>query len=52
MKATWTLVNAKEGTDGTLVETQERTNVWAWKRPSQDGQALTYVQAGGRRDLR
>ena len=33
------LVNVKEGADGTLVETQERTNVWAWKRPGQDGQA-------------
>ena len=27
------LVNVKEGADGTLVETQERTNVWAWKHP-------------------
>ena len=46
------LVNVKEGADGTLVETQERTNVWAWKHPGQDGQAPTYVRAGGRRDLR
>ena len=37
----------KEGADGTLVETQERTNVWAWKRPGQDGQAPTYVRVEG-----
>ena len=41
------LVNVKEGADGTLVETQERTNVWAWKRPVQDGQAPTYVRVEG-----
>ena len=41
------LVNVKEGADGTLVETQERTNVWAWKRPGQDGQAPTYVRVEG-----
>lgn len=26
-----TLVNVKENEDGTLVETQERTGLWAWK---------------------
>ena len=41
------LVNVKEGADGTLVETQERTNVWAWKRPGQDGRAPTYVRVEG-----
>lgn len=40
-----TLVNAKfEG--GGLVEAAERTGIWAWKHPHQDG-AVTYTQLKG-----
>ncbi len=40
-----TLVNAKY--DGeTLVETEERTGIWAWKHPHHDG-TLTYAKLAG-----
>ena len=32
-----TLVNAKEGEDGTLIEASEHTGRWAWKHPHSDG---------------
>ena len=32
-----TLVNAREGADGEILETEERTNVWAWKYVHRDG---------------
>ena len=32
-RARSTLVNAKDDQDGNLVETTERTGLWAWKRP-------------------
>ena len=32
-----TLVNAVENADGTLAETDKRTNVWAWKCPNATG---------------
>ncbi len=32
-----TLVNVKEGSDGSLVECKERTGVWAWKKPRENG---------------
>ena len=38
-QGTVTLVNTKEQADGSLVECQERTNVWAWKRVNPDGSA-------------
>ncbi|MCI5500160.1 MAG: ABC transporter ATP-binding protein/permease [Clostridiales bacterium] len=41
------LVNAKENADGSLSETPERTNLWAWKRPAKDGQGPTYVKVEG-----
>ena len=41
-----TLVNAKENSDGTLTECEERTNVWAWKHPHHDG-TLTYTKLQG-----
>lgn len=41
-----TLVNAREQTDGTLVECPERTNVWAWKHPHHDG-TITYTRLQG-----
>lgn len=40
-----TLVNAKY-VDGVLTETQEKTNVWAWKHPHHDGR-LEYVEVKG-----
>ena len=40
-----TLVNAKK-VDGKIVETEERTGMWAWKHPHHDG-TLTYVELKG-----
>ncbi len=40
-----TLVNAKE-VDGKLVETTERTGLWAWKHPHSDG-TTTYTKLTG-----
>lgn len=39
------LVNAKYE-NGNLVETTERTNVWAWKHPHEDG-TVTYTEVKG-----
>ncbi len=41
-----TLVNARENADGSLSECGERTNVWAWKHPHQDG-TVTYTRLTG-----
>lgn len=41
-----TLVKVQEK-DGELVETQEKTGIWAWKHPHQDG-SLTYTRLQGR----
>ncbi|MBE5776685.1 MAG: ABC transporter ATP-binding protein [Clostridiales bacterium] len=41
-----TLVNAKVLPDGSVTETKERTGVWAWKHPHQDG-SLTYTRLRG-----
>ena len=41
-----TLVNAAYDQDGNLVETKERTNIWAWKHPHGDG-TLTYTLLQG-----
>ncbi len=41
-----TLVNAKLGEDGSIIETNERTGVWAWKHPHKDG-SLTYTLLRG-----
>lgn len=40
-----TLVNAKE-VNGELVETTERTEMWAWKHPHEDG-TVTYTRLEG-----
>ena len=40
------LVNAKEDRNGSLVECEERTNVWAWKHPHGDG-SVTYTELTG-----
>ena len=41
-----TLVNAAYDQNGNLVETEERTNIWAWKHPHGDG-TLTYTRLQG-----
>ena len=41
-----TLVNAAYDHEGNLVETTERTNIWAWKHPPGDG-TLTYTLLTG-----
>ncbi len=41
-----TLVNAKED-NGVITETKERTGMWAWKHPHQDG-TVTYTKLEGR----
>lgn len=42
-----TLVNVKhDATTDELVEVSERTNIWAWKHPHQDG-SLTYTRLNG-----
>ena len=41
-----TLVNAKYDKDDNLVETEERTGIWAWKHPHHDG-TLTYKKLEG-----
>ncbi len=46
-----TLVNAREGPDGELTETAERTGLWAWKHPHHDG-TVTYTRLTGRVELR
>ena len=42
-----TLVNARENADGSLSETEERTNLWAWKRPGKDGGPAEYIRVQG-----
>ena len=41
------LVNAKEGADGEITETTERTNVWAWKHPHKADGTVTYKKMQG-----
>ena len=41
------LVNAKENADGSLSETKERTNVWAWKHPHKADGTVTYTKLQG-----
>ena len=41
-----TLVNARYDAQGNLVETPEKTNIWAWKHPHGDG-TLTYERVRG-----
>ena len=42
-----TLVNVKENDDGSLTETTERTNVWAWKHPHRADGTVTYKKLEG-----
>ncbi len=41
------LVNARVREDGTLEPCEERTGVWAWKHPHQDGSETTYTRLEG-----
>lgn len=41
------LVNAIEKEDGTLVETEERTGIWAWKHPHKAEGTITYKKLQG-----
>ncbi len=42
-----TLVNAKRGENGELVETAERTGLWAWKHPHSADGTTTYEELKG-----
>lgn len=41
-----TLVNAKKNDKGEIVESEERTGMWAWKHPHEDG-SITYTEVTG-----
>ena len=41
------LVNAKEQADGSLIETHERTGVWAWKHQHQETGEIEYKRLQG-----
>lgn len=41
------LVNVKENGDGSLTETDERTNVWVWKHPHKADETITYQKLEG-----
>lgn len=41
------LVNAVIDPDGTIRESRERTNVWAWKHPHRDNNTVTYTKLEG-----
>ena len=41
-----TLVNARYDHEGSLVETTDKTGIWAWKHPHEDG-TTTYTQVRG-----
>ena len=42
-----TLVNAKYGENGNIVETTERTGLWAWKHPHKETNEVTYTLLKG-----
>ena len=41
-----TLVNAKEDENGELTESSDRTGIWAWRHPHEDG-SVTYTRVRG-----
>ena len=41
------LVNAKRLADGSLTETQEHTQLWAWKHPHTADGSITYSELKG-----
>ena len=46
-----TLVNAKRGENGQLIETNDQTGIWAWKHPHHDG-TLDYIELKGHIELK
>lgn len=42
-----TLINVTEKSDGTLVESEKRTGVWAWKKPRENGRFELVKLEGG-----
>ena len=42
-----TLVRAKIGKDGEIIETEERTGIWAWKHPHKADGTITYTLLKG-----
>ena len=42
-----TLVNVKRGENGELIETEERTHLWAWKHPHTADGSVTYTELKG-----
>ena len=46
-----TLVNAKYDENGNIVESQERTGMWAWKHPHKADGTITYHLLKGKIDL-
>ena len=42
-----TLVNAKREADDSITETKDRTGLWAWKIPGENGNAPRYVELKG-----
>lgn len=42
-----TLINVTEKSDGTLVESERRTGVWAWKKPRENGRFELVKLEGG-----
>lgn len=42
-----TLVNAKIGADGSITETTERTEHWAWRHPHRADGSVTYTEVRG-----
>jgi ATP-binding cassette subfamily B protein len=42
-----TLVNAKKDEAGNLVETNERTHIWAWKHPHSEDGSVTFKELEG-----
>ena len=42
-----TLVNAKKDEKGNIVETEERTGMWAWKHPHKADGTVTYTELKG-----
>ena len=42
-----TLVNVREGEDGSLIECTERTGKWAWKHPHEADGTVTYTPLAG-----
>lgn len=41
------LVNAKKDENGNIIETNERTGMWAWKHTHQEDGSVTYVELKG-----